>query len=432
MQGLLRGGALDIGGVVYPIASAIESDDPEVLTDRFLRWPDQGRVITAGQAITPKFVAPAESEISADEIPDNSIPPSKALADTEAQKLAWLARIEGAHAGDSAFNLDQADATHPDGLRIPTLERVAEHTSVFRWQALSFQYQAIVALRTGVTGRLDYSPVGQSGENPGVFSLSTTISSTNIANLFADGRTPTHLEIETDANGDGSYATLVSVAIERDPTAQTFLWVRSTPALGTNPTELGGSGNVPFRFNFLFSDGTRAWPQVPTVVQKTLTPEQVRALIREPSVDQVTYAGTTLSVRTRAADGTQTTETYTIEAGSGGGGGTVPDPVYQTLSAQVQLPCTDAGNSYGDWTEVWRYTNTDTAAKHYLILADLNPTASWLTTTTTGGDRASADFRAIVRNASGTDVQTISRHNYTYIRTAGGTCLLYTSPSPRD
>ena len=107
-------------------------------------------------------------------------------------------------------------------------------------------------------------------------------------------------------------------------------------------------------------------------------------------------------------------QSVAAHAPSGGGtAGAQPDPIYQTLAAQVSLPIA-AADTYGAWTEVWRYTNTDTARKHYIIGADLNPQADW--TASGGGDRASANFRLVVRNSANADVRTLVANDFTYAR----------------
>ena len=325
IQKLLAGGAISINGRVLPISGWIESEDPEVLTDRWLRFVTQPRPISDGTAVTAIIYAPGETQVGTDNIRDDSVTPPKLAADSETQKEAFRDRIDAAHAGEEAFGLDEADATHPDGLRLVTLERAAEHTGSLNWDGTVFQYRASIALRTGVNARLDYTPLGQSGQNPGRFSLSTNLRSQDVKDLFEDGKTPTHLELETDANGDGTYTAVIDIPISRDSTSTTFLWFISS-TLAANPTELGGTGNIPFRYNFRFSDGTTAYPQAGTIEQKTLSPTQLLGIIRRPNVDQVTLSGSTLSVRTVNQDGTTTTQTYTIAGG--GGGGSLPAPDY--------------------------------------------------------------------------------------------------------
>ena len=61
--------------------------------------------------------------------------------------------------------------------------------------------------------------------------------------------------------------------------------------------------------------------------------------------------------------------------GPAGGVGEVPDPVYSTLAAEVNVPIGTAADTFGAWTELYRHTETST--KHILFFANLSAKASW-------------------------------------------------------
>ena len=99
----------------------------------------------------------------------------------------------------------------------------------------------------------------------------------------------------------------------------------------------------------------------------------------------------------------------------------VPDPIYQTLAAQVDLPISQTAGEYGTLTEVWRYTNTSTETKHYLIFADIDPQADWAPAS--GADRAGARFRVRHLDSAGTAQTTPDpiADDRIYVRNGNGT-----------
>ena len=99
----------------------------------------------------------------------------------------------------------------------------------------------------------------------------------------------------------------------------------------------------------------------------------------------------------------------------------LPDPIYQTLAAQVDLPISQTAGDYGTMTEVWRYTNTSAETKHYLIFADIDPQADWAPAS--GADRAGARFRVRHLDSAGTAQTTPDpiADDHIYIRNGNGT-----------
>lgn len=92
----------------------------------------------------------------------------------------------------------------------------------------------------------------------------------------------------------------------------------------------------------------------------------------------------------------------------------MPAPIYQQLAAQVALPVGASNDEWNSaWTEVWRYTNTDAAQRHYLISASLNPYASWAARN--GADRGGVQFRVVERDGSDADVRTLAT-SFGYVR----------------
>ena len=109
-----------------------------------------------------------------------------------------------------------------------------------------------------------------------------------------------------------------------------------------------------------------------------------------------------------------------IGPSAGGGGGSIdwPDTEHGTIAAAVDIPVGAANDTWGAWTEVWRYTRTASGAARYVMAGDINPQADW--TPGSGADRAGARFRAVHRNSAGAD-QHVWELGYTYIRNGNGT-----------
>ena len=116
---------------------------------------------------------------------------------------------------------------------------------------------------------------------------------------------------------------------------------------------------------------------------------------------------------------TITSVAYSFEkiAGGGAGGvGVVPDPIHSTIPSTINIPI---GSTNGTWAttyqEIWRYTNTASTSRIFIIMIDMNARASWVAAN--GGDRAEMDTRVRVMNSNGTQAKIKQRHNPIYVRT---------------
>ena len=109
-----------------------------------------------------------------------------------------------------------------------------------------------------------------------------------------------------------------------------------------------------------------------------------------------------------------------LALGSGSVGEALPDASHTAIGggASHSVPCGASNDTFGAWTEVWRYTHTDAETRKFLFTCYATVEANW--TPTSGADRAGIRYRAYTRNGANAIQATHFTNLMGYVRNGNG------------